>query len=805
MACVALGTLLPRTADSEEMYHAPTNSPGGVRAQAEITSVTTAGTNTTVCWYGMQGWYTAEMSTNAGASWDAVGRTAASAHAACLTVDNGGSPSATFRLNQNNAFAGTGACSGCHGDKANKWAGTAHATAYDTIANMALPPAVKETCYVCHTVGKDQPTGFVNITNTPHLRDVGCESCHGPSAWHKYSDHDLVRPAVSIDPKICGGCHQGEHHPTFEEYETSPHAEVNDDIKYGFANGVYYSGTLTTPSNTWYGYYVTTNANGTLRTNATTGIIHSFYGPANNPIYDQGQDRAAGCGICHSAAARQVMLQDFEARLKGYTNALAMPAAHDAAEWSAACATCHDPHELKNPAQLRNPTRSTNYYTMPTATDKRTVLTTNFMGGITTNVYFYSAAFASLYDPNVQVCAQCHNSRGARWDGRSYGLSNGVVVLTTNVSFSRPPHHSPQYNLLIGIVQPDYLTTNALGVATNWLQRHGTSVSSSSGNYNTNQCATCHVVSGTDPISGHAETGHKFEVNFAGCTLSGCHGSVPNYEEVQHTTTNRLGQIVSLLNQWAVAKGTNLFGAANATKYKDNGWEFTTIGALASITNAGPSSSDQLKLPDAIKMARFNLYMVLHDGSLGIHNPRFASGLITDAETKVLSQFSLANFRAFTTTGFAPLTVGFTNLGTGVTGYDWNFGDGNTSTLATPTNVFASRGLYSVSLTATDGVSSETVTRPNYIGVYTRPTVTFAADTQTGFAPLTVNFTNTSANTIDVTAWRWTIAGQNITATNTSYTFTNAGTYNVALRASTPAGNITSTSNAFIVVTAPVP
>lgn len=760
-AAVAISTLLGSAAQAADMYLATAATPGGVPARSTIISATPVGTNTTVCWYGMQGWYTVEASTNADFTGTVtpVGRTAASAHAWCATVPNPDPTNAYFfRLNQNNAFEGSGGCAGCHGDKYSEWVRTPHAKALSSLATYYSDK--NPACLPCHTIGFGQPSGYTDSTNTPHLANVGCENCHGPSAWHKYSDHDLIRPAVSIDPAICGGCHDGDHHPTYEEWKEGPHAHVTPDVAFG-----------------------------------SSGMTN---------IGTAGFDRQMQCGACHSAATRWAMLKDYEARLAGYTNRLVLPSGHDAALWGPTCATCHDPHATNNVKfQLRNPMRSTNYYTLPTFNDKRTVYTTNFMGAVTTNVVYYNTTFAQTYDPNVQICAQCHNSRGARWDGRSYGLSNGVYVLTTNVSFARPPHHSPQYNVLVGIVQPDYLTTNASGVATNWLQRHGTSASGS-GVYNTNQCATCHVPIYADKITGHGVTGHNFEMNTNGCTISGCHGSVPNIEETQHTVTNGLARVVSLLNQWALAKGTNLFGAVNANRYRENGWEFTTVGALASITNAGPSAADQLKLPDVIKQARFNLYMVLHDGSLGLHNPRFANGLIADAENKVLNQFSLASFRAFTTTGFAPLTVGFTNVGTGVAGYSWDFGDGNTSTVARPTNVY-SRGVYSVTLTATGDSGSETVTRPNYIGAYARPTVTFSADSRTGTAPLTVNFSNTSTSTDDVTAWRWTINGQNITAQNTSYTFTNAGNYNVALRASTPAGNVTSTSNAFIVVTAPLP
>ena len=816
LAAALVLALLGATAQAD-MYRPGTNAPGGVPAQATITSQTTQGTNTTLCWYGMQGWYSVERQTN-GSPWTSVGRVAASDHAWSLTVDNGGSPSAFFRLNQNNAYAGSGGCAGCHGDKFDQWGGTAHATALDSLAKIGMDK--NPDCIVCHTVGFGQPSGYTDSTKTPYLSNVGCENCHGPAAWHKYSDHELIRPAVSIDPAICGGCHQDSHHPTYEEYETTLHAEVNDDVKYGFSGGTYYTNMIvmagtnvvapgTIGSSNVYGFYVTTNPNLTLKTNQTTGIIHSGNGPGSGYVYDPGQDRAVGCGICHSAATRLAQLNDYEARLQGYTNALVFPAAKDSAAWSAACATCHDPHEDKNPFQLRNPTRSTNYYTMPTTADKRTVVSTNSSGTITTNVVFMSAAFANMYDPNIQVCAQCHNSRGARWDGRSYGyITNGASVtwgLQTNISLSRPPHHSPQYNLLVGILQPDYFNTNSSGVATNWIQRHGAGVSSSSGNYNTNQCATCHVPSYSVDANTKV-TGHTFELDTKNCTLSGCHGSVPLYEETQLATTNSITRVVSLLNQWALAKGTNTFGAGNATKYKGNGWDYTTTGALAptpNTANAGPSSSDQNKIPDAIKQARFNIYMVLHDGSLGVHNPRYASALTAAAETNVLNQFTMANFKAYTTVGFAPLSVGFTNLGTGVTGYNWSFGDGNTSTAATPTNAYASRGLYSVTLAATGASGSETVTRTNYITVATKPVVSFTASPTTGKAPLTVSFTNTSTSTIDVTAWRWTINGVNISTNNPVYTFTNTtpASYNISLRASTPAGNITTTSNAFITVT----
>ena len=781
LAAALLGATLGISAQAQNMYDPPAATPGGVRAQSQITSFSTVGTNTTLCWYGMQGWYGVEMSTNNAPPWTTLGTTAASDFGWCLTVPNGGSTNAFFRLNQNNAFVGSGACAGCHGDKFNDWKTTGHSTAYSLIAN--LPDATRQNCVVCHTVGYGQPTGFVSTTNTPQLMDVGCETCHGPAAWHKYSDHNLVRPAVTVAAEICGGCHDGDHHPTYTEFTNSPHAEFLADVG--------------------------------------AGVNDSF----------SGQSRMVQCGACHSAAARLAMLSNYENQMAGITNYLKMPTTHDETNYGITCVVCHDPHTAAGyvttnivtttngfvtnivmaPYQLRYPMRSTNYYTYFTATPTVVTARTNFAGVVTYTTNYVNAAFASQYNQNVQVCAQCHNGRGARWDGIGR-IWNGTNLVPGTASWSRPPHPADQYNVLIGIIQPDYLNTNSSGVATNYIARHGVGVSGS-GVFNTNQCATCHVpIYTTTNIVGSATnilytTGHSFDMDTRGCTVTGCHGSVPNYLSTQATTTNSISRVLSLLNQWALAKGTSLFGAVNAAKYKQNGWEFTTPGALASITNAGPSSTDQPKLPDAIKQARFNVYMVYGDGSLGVHNPNYVPFLLSDAENKVLSQFTLANFKAYTTAGFAPLSVGFTNLGTGVTGYSWSFGDGNTSTLAAPTNVYATGGTYAVTLTATGASGSETLVRTNYITVSTRPVVTFTASPRSGKAPLTVNFTNTSTSTNSVTAWRWTINGQNISTTDAVYTFTNVYTtnisYNIVLRATTPAGNITTTSNAFITVTAP--
>ena len=68
----------------------------------------------------------------------------------------------------------------------------------------------------------------------------------------------------------------------------------------------------------------------------------------------------------------------------------------------------------------------------------------------------------------------------------------------------------------------------------------------------------------------------------------------------------------------------------------------------------------------------------------------------------------------------APLLVTFTNLSTGATNYTWDFGDGNASTLANPTNTYVNAGTNSVTLTAVGPGGTNQLTLTNYI-VVTNP------------------------------------------------------------------------------------
>lgn len=62
----------------------------------------------------------------------------------------------------------------------------------------------------------------------------------------------------------------------------------------------------------------------------------------------------------------------------------------------------------------------------------------------------------------------------------------------------------------------------------------------------------------------------------------------------------------------------------------------------------------------------------------------------------------------------APRKITFTNSSSNATSYHWDFGDGSTSVLASPSHIYTSGGSYSVTLTAygeenTQDIISKTV------------------------------------------------------------------------------------------------
>jgi len=94
----------------------------------------------------------------------------------------------------------------------------------------------------------------------------------------------------------------------------------------------------------------------------------------------------------------------------------------------------------------------------------------------------------------------------------------------------------------------------------------------------------------------------------------------------------------------------------------------------------------------------------------GGSNTRTANNLITVNSPQPVAP--VAAFRASPTSGVVPLNVLFTNQSTGtINTFAWNFGDGSTSTQASPSHIYTSQGSFTASLTVTGPGGSSSASR----------------------------------------------------------------------------------------------
>lgn len=114
-------------------------------------------------------------------------------------------------------YAGETVCKTCHPVAHEKWSTSRHGKAYETLRkiNKAFDPE----CLVCHVVGYNTSGGFISELDTPKLKNVQCEVCHGPGGKHAAAP----QPGFGSEaPKACKKCHVKNHSPRFNYTEYWP-------------------------------------------------------------------------------------------------------------------------------------------------------------------------------------------------------------------------------------------------------------------------------------------------------------------------------------------------------------------------------------------------------------------------------------------------------------------------------------------------------------------------------------------------------------------------------------------------------
>jgi len=541
------------SAKAQTTQHWNMLQPGGLPGLPVMTGIQKTTNGVTLTWYGPPGYYQLYQKLGlTGSSWQVVGSLNYTNEAIITTLHS----NAFFRVaTASPRYVGAQACDECHAGVHDTVVLTPHFGAFTNALFAAQGGQTNGSCLACHTVGAGLPTGFVSLAKTPQLAGVQCENCHGPAANHAADPDDpTVVPHVELAATMCGGCHNSEfvpasaaayHPPRYEEWNTSLHRAIVPEVQ----------SVIT----------------------ATPSLIST-------------------CGTCHSGTVREALLENET-----------LPNAQEASAVGVGCATCHDAHTLYVHTNSLNGVVTNTFTGVVVTNTQLGLLYTNQIANPLSSMQAFATAgsFTTNYNPEISICAQCHNDRGA---------------LPTDTSF--PPHNSSQYNLLLGVV----------GV----LPPGQPTVEPATHAFLEKQCVACHMqtsryVSPAQP----ANSGHSFEVDtYAACAT--CHGSAANAQNLAtflaFDINSQIQTLNAALNQWATTKAP----VALQVKYGARAWEYTNPGSL-SPGGPGPTAAEQSSnaVPSTIQQARFNLYLVVNDGSLGVHNPLYCLDLLDYAEQLV--------------------------------------------------------------------------------------------------------------------------------------------------------------------------
>lgn len=132
-------------------------------------------------------------------------------------------------------------------------------------------------------------------------------------------------------------------------------------------------------------------------------------------------------------------------------------------------------------------------------------------------------------------------------------------------------------------------------------------------------------------------------------------------------------------------------------------WDYTLVDANGTIVDANA----QLNGTQVAGMLAAGTYQIVLNHSSGHTVTRNITITGVDAVTAELESVLIANIGEI---------ISFGNISTGATTYTWDFGDGNTSSSFAPAHAYAQAGVYTVTLTASNGTCTDTYTATLKVG-----------------------------------------------------------------------------------------
>ena len=121
-------------------------------------------------------------------------------------------PSAFAQSKRTPLYIGSDGCRGCHEQEYKSFMQYAKKSkSYSSIERVKKGLTQEEIrgCYACHTTGYGKQGGFISPEKTPHLKNAGCEVCHGPGEFHvRTRNPQYIKRKMTL--KDCEVCHTSE-------------------------------------------------------------------------------------------------------------------------------------------------------------------------------------------------------------------------------------------------------------------------------------------------------------------------------------------------------------------------------------------------------------------------------------------------------------------------------------------------------------------------------------------------------------------------------------------------------------------
>jgi hypothetical protein len=127
-----------------------------------------------------------------------------------------------FTLPSGSKYVGSKSCKYCHFFEYEMCADYPHADAYATLEEVGSQ--FDPECIICHVIGLEYESGYYSEQTTPHLKNVGCENCHGPGFRHVVT-YGLEK---TVEPKSnCIDCHTPDHSTEYAGNEQDYLEKIN--------------------------------------------------------------------------------------------------------------------------------------------------------------------------------------------------------------------------------------------------------------------------------------------------------------------------------------------------------------------------------------------------------------------------------------------------------------------------------------------------------------------------------------------------------------------------------------------------